>query len=218
VEAVNMTNADFFLQIARDHTKKLRACRGPITLGSRGYSKHFTHAVISSMFSAFAVEHALAQLIWVRCFFQTPEPYRRIALQHASGLRTTPQKMAFIRVATRLPEDMLKDIEKLFQYRNGIAHSRVTTFEGKVLDFDKVLEAIPEGKAVDFEELADLVVEREARYLQLPGLSSEDVDIAEANLNLAERAVEALHEAMNSSDWPVHQAPEAKRLANESAG
>lgn len=212
-----MTNADFCLDIARRELKRLRACAGPVRLGSSGHSAHFRHAVICSVFSAFAVEHVLTELIWVRCFFQTPEPHRRVALQHASGLRTISGKLGFIQAATKIPAHILADMKRLFEYRNQIAHCRVLPFEGSGLDFESVQEIVEQGRGPELDKAMELALRgmpealrtladefgEDASELQLGALGTGDIDAAAANLEIAERAVKALRREMESVEWPL---------------
>jgi hypothetical protein len=156
-----------------------------------------------SVFSAFAVEHALAELIWVRCFFQTPEPYRRITLQHAEGLRTIPARIGFLRATTAIPAELIEDMGRLFEYRNGIAHCRVSTFEGIVRGFDVMPENVAEGDVATYEDAQPVLMEKLDKHIELPGLGTEDLNMAEQNLRTAERAVEALRIEMDSEAWPT---------------
>lgn len=211
-----MSNADFYLDIARQELRQLEACDEQVSLGSTGYSAHFRHAVVCSVFAAFAVEYALAELIWTRCFFQTPKPYRGFALQHASRLRTIPDKLEFIRATTNIPSDLLEDMRPLFDYRNRIAHARVKTFDGKVLDFDSLQDAIAQGRGSELARATDVALGgrlnalesladelgKETKFLQLAGLGSEDLDAAQEHLKIAEGAVEALRRELNSAEWP----------------
>jgi len=72
------SRADFYLDIARYSLEQLGRLhkRGSRRWIGNGYSSHFRHAVVCIVFSAFAVEHALTELIWISCYLSTPEPHR----------------------------------------------------------------------------------------------------------------------------------------------
>ena len=200
-----MTNADFYLEIARQELHQLKHCVGAVVVGGK-YSEHFHHAVVSSMFSAFAVEYALTELIWVRCFFQTPEPHRRISLLYASRMRTIPDKLEFVRKTTKIPNALVKKMQELFDYRNRIAHCHVKPFEGKVLDFDSVESLVRQGKGDELDAAINRFLKgdegvlraltdgagKENKFLNLDGMGTRDLEAAEENLQTARRALKSL--------------------------
>jgi hypothetical protein len=163
------------------------------------------------------VEHVLTELIWLRFFFQTPEPYRQVALQHASRLRTVSDKLRFIQAATKIPSDMLADMKTLFEYRNRIAHCRVVPFEGKGLDFESLEEIVEQGRGPELDRAVELAFRDkpealrtladefgdDASHLNLPGLGTHEISAAAENLEIAERAVLALRREMESVEWPL---------------
>ncbi len=201
-----MTNADFFLEIAQQELDQLKRCAGPIVVGTDEYSEHFRHAVVSSVFSAFAVEYALTELIWVKCFFQTPEPHRPISLLRASKMHTIPGKLEFIQKTTAVQDILVGQMRKLFDYRNRIAHGHVKPFESKVLDFDAVESLVREGKGAELDRAMEASGEgnqnllraladeagKESRTLHMNGIVTEDLDAAEENFLIATKAVKAL--------------------------
>ena len=200
-----MTNADFYLEIARQELDQLKHCAEPVVVGSK-YSDHFRHAVVSSIFSAFAVEYALTELIWAKCFFQTPEPHRRISLLCASRMRTIPERLEFVRRTTKVPNDLVSKIQELLNYRNRIAHCHIKVFEGKVLDFDSVESLVSRGRGDELDAaiegslrgdegvLRALTDEagKEGRSLKLDGMGTRDLEAAEDNFQTARAALEAL--------------------------
>jgi len=209
-----MTNADFYLGIAKHELDQLRLSVGPIVVGDR-YSEHFRHAIICSVFSAFAVEYALTELIWVKCFFRTPEPHRRIALLCASKMRNVPQKLEFVRKTTGIDDSLLGEMKKLFDYRNQIAHCHVEIFEGKVLDFDAIKSLCEQGRGAKIDdalmELGDkdddgplkaLANEagRVTRSINLQGISTEALDAANENYEIAAKALRALRNEAGMDD------------------
>ena len=206
-----VTNADLYLEIAADAVEKLRKCPRPVVIGSRS-SEHFRHALVVSVFSAFAVEYALTELIWVSCFFRTPEPHRQISLLCASKLHKIPEKLEFVRKTTKIPSKLVDKMQKLFEYRNGIAHCRVKAFDGKVLDFDSVESLVCQGRAAELDMAIESALEgkegalkalakeagKQTRYLEFAPLGSEDLDAAHENFKTATEALAALRSGWGS--------------------
>jgi len=197
------TNADLFLEIAREHLRRLVGLKGPRTVG-RQSSPHLRHAIICSVFSAFAVEHAITELIWSRFFFQVPKPYQAIALDHARSLRNTDARLDFLRAATNLPDDLIHEMKRLIEYRNKIAHARPKPFEGKMKSVEFPEDESEFGiRTVTGDELQKLIVEKDVKHLELDGVGTPDIDIAPQNLLIAEQALNVLRSEMDSSEWPV---------------
>ncbi len=158
------------------------------------------------MCSAFAVEYALTELIWVKCFFRTREPQRRVALLCASKMRTIPAKLEFVQKATKIEDPLVKQMGKLFDYRNRIAHCHIEPFEGKVLDFDAVESLVREGRGAEPDSAMESSGEGnqsllraladeagiESSSLSMNGLGGEALDAAEENFLIATKAVKAL--------------------------
>lgn len=202
-----MTNADFYLKIARQELNQLKHCVGAVVVGSK-YSEHFHHAVVSSIFSAFAVEYALTELIWAKCFFQTPEPHRRISLLYASKTRTIPEKLEFVRKTTKIPNALVRKMQELFDYRNRVAHCHVKAFEGKVLDFDSVESLVRQGKGDELDAAIEWFLKgdegvlraltdeagKESKSLNFEGIGTRDLDAADENFQTARRALKALRQ------------------------
>ncbi len=202
-----MTNADFYLGIARQELNQLKHCVGAVVVGGK-YSKHFHHAVVSSIFSAFAVEYALTELIWAKCFFQTPEPHRRISLLYVSKTRTIPEKLEFVRKTTKIPNALVRKMQELFDYRNRIAHCHVKAFEGKVLDFDSVESLLRQGRGDELDAAIERFLKgdegvlrtltdeagKESESLNFDGIGTRDLDAAEENFQTAKRALKALRQ------------------------
>jgi len=200
-----VTNADFYLEIARRELDRLKQCAEPVVVGSK-YSDHFHHAVVSSIFSAFAVEYALTELVWAKCFFQTPEPHRRISLLYASRMRTIPEKLEFVRKTTKVPNALISKIQELFDYRNRIAHCHIKAFEGKVLDFGSVESLVSQGRGDELDAanehflrgdegvLRALTDEagKKIKSLNFDGMGTRDLETAEENFQTARRALKAL--------------------------
>ena len=212
---INMM-VSLYLGIARKQLETLKNLDGPIIIGDND-SPHVEHAIISSVFSAFAVEHAITELIWVRCFFQTPNPQRRITVTHASKLRNLYERLQFIRDTTEISEEVLTEIKELFEYRNSIAHSRPTTHEGKVLSFealeeinsvgrgdelDTAIAKMDTGNSDPLEKLADAFGTHTVS-LDLRGIGTPDIEAAYKNFVIAERAVGELLRARDSAKWPI---------------
>lgn len=200
-----MTNADFYLEIARQELDELKNCVGPVVTGSR-YSEHFRHAVVSSIFSAFAVEYALTDLVWAKCFFQTPEPHRRISLLCASRMRSILDKLEFLRKTTKVPNALVTRMQELFDYRNRIAHCHIKAFEGKVLGSDSVVSLVSQGKGDELDEAVNQFLRgdegalraltdeagEESRSLNFDGMGTRDLEAAEENFRTARAALKAL--------------------------
>ena len=210
-----MTNADFYLEIAKNELEQLKRCTQPLVVGTDEYSEHFRHAIVCSVFSAFAVEYALTELIWVKCFFRTPEPHRRIALLCASLTRTIPAKLQFIRKVTAIEDSLVKEVGKLFEYRNRIAHCHVEIFQGRVLDFDAIESLLEQGREAELDEAERLSDEegsdhllkaladeagRETSSINLHGIPPEALDAAEENYGIAARAMKALRSEAGMDD------------------
>lgn len=229
--AVNHETTDFYLSIARRAYAELKDCADPITLGDDNYSEHFRHAIVCSVFSAIAVEHALQTLIWVRCFLQTPEPYRNPALLQAGQLRTIPQKLEFLKLTTKIPDGKLNEVKGLFEYRNRIVHANIKSFEGNVLTYESVERLNKEGRGSDVDRAIELALDKnqleglkslaadhgeKTSYLCLPPIDTQDLEKARKNLCIAETAVAAIEHELASPDWPlgyVHdtRTPKARR-------
>jgi len=207
-----------YLGIARKQLETLNNLDGPIIIGDDD-STHVEHAIISSVFSAFAVEHAITELIWVRCFFQTPNPQRRITVTHASKLRNLYERLEFIKDTTEISEEVLTEIKELFEYRNSIAHCRPFTHEGKVLSFEAVEAINSAGRGEELDEANRLMLEDKPDYSQFQELANEfgtdkdslrfrgigtpDIEAAYKNFRFAERIVEELLRERESADWPI---------------
>lgn len=202
-----MTNADFYLEIAHQELNRLKHCVGAVVVGSK-YSEHFHHAVVSSIFSAFAVEYALTELIWAKCFFQTPEPHRRISLLYASKTRTIPEKLEFVRKTTQIPDALVRKMQKLFDYRNRIAHCHVKASEGRVLKVDSVESLVRQGKRDELDAAIERFLKgdegvlraltddvgKASKSLDFDGVGTRDLDAAEVNFQTARRALKALRQ------------------------
>ena len=200
-----MTNADFYLEIARQELDQLKHCAEPVVVGSK-HSDHFHHAVVSSIFSAFTVEYALTELVWAKCFFQTPEPHRRISLLYASRMRTIPEKLEFVRKTTKVPNALISKIQELFDYRNRIAHCHIKAFEGKVLDFDSVESLVSQGRGDELDTAIEQFLRgddgvlraltdeggKESKSLNFDGMGTRDLEAAEENFQTARTALKAL--------------------------
>ena len=210
-----VTNADFYLEIARQELDELRQCADPVVVGST-YSDHFRHAVVSSMFSAFAVEYALTELVWVKCFFHTPDPHRRISLLYASRARTIREKLEFVRRTTEIPNELVSGIQNLFDYRNRMAHCHVKAFQGKVFDINSVESLVSQGRGDELDAaigqflrgeegvLSALTDEAgtESESLNFDSISTCDLEAAEENFRTARTAVEAFRKEARISGWP----------------
>ena len=208
-----MSSADIFLEIARHHLEELKSTVPPVSSDLA-----LRHALVCSVFAAVAVEHALAELVWVRAFFQTPLKYRRVAIQRAAAAQSIPSKLEFVRATSALPEPILANIRELSKYRNGLVHAQITPVEGKALDFE-AMEAIEEaGLGSAFDEASGRAMEdgdssaldefKESygnyyRSLNLGGLGTPDLDAALRNYEIAKEAVPALMAEFSSEDWPV---------------
>ena len=211
-------HTELFLRIAREQNDLLEKREPGLQLGptAADYSPAFQHALICSAFSAFAVEHAIAQLRWERCWLQTPEPFRQITRRQAAAARTIPAKLELLRSTTDLAEDLLRDIQKLFDYRNGIAHANPGPFEGDTLGFE-ALEAIETaGRADELDKAMESSFKGDDRLLKniahefgefgislnLAGVGTDDIEKAPWNLDVAERAVQSLEEELRKP-WPA---------------
>jgi len=168
------------------------------------------------VFSAFAVEHALAELIWVRCWLQTPAPYRSITRKQAANARTIPAKVELVGAITKIDADILGEMKRLFEYRNRIAHATAEPLDNETLGFDALKAIQKAGRGDDLDEAIERALRDDSRPLEalakdfgqprislvLSGLGTDDVFGAEENFRIAERAVEALTLELNSPDWP----------------
>jgi hypothetical protein len=134
----------------------------------------------------------------------------------AASARTIPAKVEILRSVTGIDEDLLKAISDLFNYRNRIAHANATPFDNETLGFDalaaiqeakrgdeldRAIEASLRGNSALIEALAKEFGERRVS-LQLSGLGTEDVDQAEVNFDIAERAIDAIRNEFEHSEWP----------------
>ena len=212
-----MSSADVFLEIARHHAEELKSTPPPVST-NLAETPHFRHALICSVFAAAAVEHALAELVWVRAFFQTPLKYRPLAIQRAKAARTIHSKLEFVQATSALPASVSANIRELSGYRNRLVHAQVTPVEGKALDFEAMEAIEDDGFGPEFDEASGRAMEdgdssalnefKESygnyyRSLNLGGHGTPDLDAALRNYEIAKEAVPALMAELNSKDWPV---------------
>lgn len=203
------TIADFHFEIAQRELEQLKECPDPVRLGGGGeYSDHFRHAIACSLFSALAVEHAVTELIWVKWVFPPVlGPYR--GARSAPKMQRKPVLLQFLRDNTGMSSELIDDMDTLFHYRDQVAHAHPKRFRGKRLDFDIVQDLLVSGRG---EELNDAVekafesgdrselealkneVGKEELSLTFDSLSTQDLDLAEKNLQIASRALKALRE------------------------
>lgn len=198
-----MDRTEFYLQIAREQMRELRACQEEIRLGESDCSAHFKYALVCSVFAAMAVEQTLQELIWTRCFFQSPEPQRRITLLAAAGSRTIQQRLDFIKAATRVPKRLLEEMKSLFEYRNRIVHSHIYPIEGDVVDDTMIFRIMRKRNLSSLNVDDERWPKKKGYSLVLPGLGTPDIDAAHENLGIAERAVKALRLEKKSRGWPI---------------
>lgn len=208
--------ADFYLGIAKEAITALDGPSEPVMIGSDGYSKHFHHAVIGSVFGAVAVDHAIATVVWVECFLLVPAKHRAKTLQLAQKIRFVDDKIRFLRANTSLGDNLLAEMRKLFDRRNHLVHQAdgdVIPYDDWALDVESVqaLNAAGRGAELDAANEAALrgnpdnlrALAREVGFpslsLSLVGLSTDVLDEAHENVAIAERAVAALREHIKSA-------------------
>lgn len=216
-----MRHAEFYLDIARSGLNELKRCTGPIVVGDCGYSEHFRHAIVITVFSALAVEHAITEVIWIECFLKTPAPHRNKTLQLVKMLRNIPDKLEFLQSNGLLPLELKKEVSELFDRRNRLVHLRseeVIPYSGGVLDVEDVQtlneqgrgaqldvameRALVKGKFEDLDALAN-EVGKPSTSLSLPGLSTLIVHEAKENLEIAERTLKALENERGLAEGDV---------------
>lgn len=210
-----LTIADFYLEIAQQELKQLQGCPGPIILGDDGYSEHFRHAVITTVFSALAVEYAITELIWIECFLRTPAPHRNKTLQLAEMLRNVPDKLKFLQNSGLLPSELVNEVSKLFKRRNRLVHLRnqeVVSHSGGVISVEDVMYLNQQGRGSELDSAIKSVLAGNPKAIRnlanevgkpqtsitLPGLSTEIVSEAPENLSIAERALAELRQGWNT--------------------
>lgn len=114
-------------------------------------------------------------------------------------------RLRFLRVATQVPDDLVQDLKRLFNYRNKIAHARIRPFEGTMLFFEPPEEEleIGQGRVYGADEVEKFTVAKDVRHLDLEGIGTPDVDIAPENFLIAETALKAFRSEMQSTEWPI---------------
>jgi hypothetical protein len=143
---------------------------------------------------------------------------REALIELARRARTTPDRLSLIRIMTRMSDQDIASISELFKYRNSVVHARVTPFEGRQLDFEtsEAIDAAGRGDELEVAVsaimlsddsgpleglLADFDVQPR-RTLNLPMISTEDLEAAPGNLEIAERVVAVLRKELDSG-WPA---------------
>ena len=184
-------------------------------MGTGGYSQHFRYAVVSTVFSAFAVEHAITELIWVECFLKTPAPHRQKTMQLAQKLLNIPDKLEFLQNSTQLSKELLNALRELFDRRNRLVHLRskdVFSHDSGVIDFEGAQALLQQGRGRELDSAIESALQGKPDALQtlidevggvrtsltLPGISSDVIDEAEENFGIAKRALKALRKEWNT--------------------
>lgn len=165
--------------------------KNQIWIGPYGESQHYRDALVCMVFSAFAVEYAITEFIWVRIGLQETQENRHI-LRKYRDIRM-PARLRFVRRMSKLPKDLFRDMDRLFSLRNKLAHGRAILQEGEV-DVVKI----------DRERKEAFTVREYRRWVAIPGLNSDfdDRDYSRIGLNIlaeaewcyevAKRAVQAM--------------------------
>lgn len=207
-------NEEFYMAIARHHLEKLSKCPGPISFGVDGYSEHFRHAVICSVFSAMAVEHAISKFLWFKCCLSETGESRRKGAKHLKAkLYNMSNKLDFFRSNTNLSPSVIDRMDELFRYRNWLVHSQLQLHEGKGFSIE-VLQTLNNGgrkveldeamkKSLlsdDDEDLNKLAEEVGEPYSEVSvrGLGTSEIEYAEENLRIAEAAIHGLQKEFAS--------------------
>jgi hypothetical protein len=127
-----------------------------------------------------------------------------------------PAKLEVLTDVATLEPELRREIKELSEYRNRLAHGVTVPFAGDVLGFDalRAIEEADRGDELDVATEKSLrgdqsAIEELAREfgnphisLQLSGLGTDDIEQAEVNLGIAEKAIQALKAEVNSPDWP----------------
>ena len=179
-----------YLRIARQHLNSMKNNPKDMFISTVHESQHIRDALVCIVFSAFAVEYAITELIWTRIALQTPAKYRRMMIGPlVKNMRSINDRIEFLREATKMSDTLLSDIKRLFDYRNEIAHCRPEFYEGSV----QVLRSDKNGKTVSVAENREI--------LRFAGATFAYVYVAEWCYETAKRAVRALREEVNAPEW-----------------
>ena len=199
--------ADLYLGIAQREFEQLQTCEVSVSWdSSNGYSDHFRHAVICSLFAAVAVEHAITELIWIRYTFP---PIFGVGLGKKSPreLDKRPAMLDFLRNKTSVQDCLIDRIDELFRYRNKIAHAHPKDFHGNILDAEVVEELDTSHRGKELADAIDAFMERdddsmikalagevgkEQTSLTFDSLNSDDLEAAGKHRKIAHDALPAL--------------------------
>ena len=208
--------ADFYLGVAKEAITALDELSEPVVMGSGGYSKHFHHAVIGSVFGAVAVEHAIATVVWVECFLLVPAKHRAKTSQLARKIRSVDDKINFLKTNTSVEGNLLAEIRELFNRRNRLVHQAdgdVIPYDDWALDVESVQAINAAGRGAELDAANEAALRgnsdklralarefgNQSLSLTLAGLSTPMLDEAHENVAIAERAVAALRQHMESA-------------------
>ena len=193
---------EFYLSIAKEEIAALDRLSEPVSIGSSSYSGHFRHAAVASVFSAAAVEHAIATVVWVECFLAVPQEHRAKTQQLAKTIRRVSDQITFLRANTSVEHDTLLQMKTLFDRRNRLLHlvnEDVLATDGWGFDWDSIQALNDAGRGAELDSASDEALDALAHEVGIPsfslsfaGIGTPMLDEARENLAIAERVVEAL--------------------------
>ena len=169
------------IDIAEDSLARLRRIRkNPQTRWTMA-RRQFRYAVACTVFSAVSVEVSLKRFIAGRIWFQTRMPERKVLRGTWPERPTVQQMLKFVKSASRIDPELLKDVQELFEHRNRMVHTWVSMEEST--------EDHPERGPTH------------SRWLHTHKVGAEDVERAEWCVDVATRARRALGEAYKDPEW-----------------
>lgn len=189
-ERIPLESSDFYLHVAQRALADLKALPPEgVSLGAwkpaentirlEMPSDHFRHAVVCTVFSAAAVEHALVAVALLRKTLQSRGPERSLIGSVWPGMLTGKALLKIMRAATKIEEPLLSRIEGLLARRNKIVHSQAE-------DSETPVEELP-GET--------------ERKVELPPITRDVIGAAPGDVKIAEDALAALRVARGDPDW-----------------
>jgi hypothetical protein len=192
-----MESSKFYLHVARRALRDLEALPadavqlGGWTPGEEPRweevpSEHFRHAVVCTVFSAAAVEHALVAIALMRKSLGCRGPERQLLDSVWPRMLSGTALVRIARASTKVDPALLSRVEGLVKRRNRIVHSQADDWETPV-----------EGREGWTE-----------RGVELPAITPDVIRDAPGDVRIAEEAVEAIQKARGEPEWnPFRESP-----------
>ncbi|HEX5030534.1 MAG TPA: hypothetical protein VFX78_03635 [Candidatus Eisenbacteria bacterium] len=187
---IQSESSQFYLHVARRALADLQALDpdavrlGGLTFGSKPPvwempSDHFRHAVVCTVFSAAAVEHALVALALMRRYLSYGVMRAKVEELWPKGWLSAKKLLELAATFSKIDAGLLERIRALMKRRDQIVHSQA---EGSI---DPV-EGLPG---------------QEQRRVDLPKITTQVIADAPGDVALAEEAVAAIRAAWGERGW-----------------